>query len=174
MNNFALKIWDDESSLVTYYTVHREGEDLSETDQFFERFDKDQAFQSSLQELTSLLFDVIGNQFGAHPAFFNRFENAANALPPSRARLGVLQLQYPDFPLRLYCYRLNDEIVILFSGGVKRGQSVQEDPHLFAMFNRANYYVNQIEKALRNGIIRIDNHHRLILDFQGNTEIYFT
>jgi hypothetical protein len=173
MNNFALKIWDDETAYVTFYTIHRENDEFSETDKFFLKFRNNLEYKDALQQLTSLLFNVMGEEHGANKNFFTRHENAATALPPVKARISSLELNYAGFPLRLYCYRINDHLVVLFNGDIKTTAAVQEDSRLALLFNQANHYVRQIDNAFREKIIMLET-DRNIVDFQGNTAIYFT
>ncbi|MEZ4942835.1 MAG: hypothetical protein R3D58_18335 [Saprospiraceae bacterium] len=172
MNTFALEIWDDESTYVTFYTVRLEESDESETDKFMRKFRGDAQHGEALKELISLLFDVMGEQQGAHRAFFKRDENRATALPPSKVRIGEIFLHYPDFPLRLFCTRINTNLVILFNGGLKTAPTAQESPDLSMPFTQANEFVRRIDKAFRDGMIELDADERTILDFQGNTEIF--
>ncbi|MBL7798489.1 MAG: hypothetical protein JNJ90_18485 [Saprospiraceae bacterium] len=172
MNTFALEIWDDESTLVTFYTVRMEDNDLSETDKFMLKFKGDAQYGSALQEMVSLLLEVMGEEQGAHPAFFSRRENWAVALPPSKARIGEITLNYPEFPLRLFCYRVNDELVILFNGGPKTAASAQGSEDLNMPFLQANEFARRIGKAFDDKLIVVDQNSRVITDFQGNTEIF--
>lgn len=173
MNSFALKIWDDETTHVTFYTIHREGDEFSETDKFYLKFRDNPDYKEHLQQLTSLLFNVMGEEHGANKNFFTRYENAATALPPLKSRISSLELNYAGFPLRLYCYRINDHLVVLFNGDIKTTAAVQDDPRLVLLFNQANHYVRQIDGAFRDKTIMLDT-DRTIVDFQGNLEIYFT
>lgn len=170
MNSFALEIWDEDSSLVSFYTVRREGEDETETDKFYLKFRGHPEYGKKLEELTTLLFDAIGEEHGAIEAIFSRHENWATALPPGSVRR--LKLNYEGFPLRLYCYRVSENLVILFNGGVKKVRTVQEDPELNLLFIQANDYAKRIEAAFRDGTLRIINKGRSITDFQGNEELY--
>ena len=82
MNTFALEIFDDQGQVCTFYTVRWEDATLSETDKFFQKFRYNEQLKNSLRELASFLEVVIGDKHGALEYFF-RFENAAQALPPS-------------------------------------------------------------------------------------------
>jgi hypothetical protein len=64
-------------------------------------------------------------------------------------------------------------LVVLFNGDIKTTAAVQEDSRLALLFNQANHYVRQIDNAFREKIIMLET-DRNIVDFQGNTEIYFT
>lgn len=86
MNTFVLKIWYDEASICTFYTVrwHTEDDDVaSETDRFFDTYAvpghplEEKAFQ-----LFRLITESIGNRYGATDDFFDRIVNKAQELPP--------------------------------------------------------------------------------------------
>jgi len=172
MNTFALEIWDDASTLVSFYTVRMERSEVSETDKFMRKFNDDERYRNALRELVSLLLKTMGEQQGAHPVFFSRGENRAVALPPSKARIGEITFEYPEFPLRLFCYRISDALVILFNGGPKTAASAQQSEDLNMPFIQANEFVKRIEAAFRNEMIEVSRDERSITDFQGNTEIY--
>lgn len=174
MNTFALEIWDDESEKVTWYTVRWEDVDVSETDKFFTKVYSDEDYREAAQELATLLTEVIGNTYGATDAFLNRFENNFNALPPQgKLKIEEITISYPEFPLRLYCLKLNEQLVILFNGGVKTADSAQDSPDLSMKFKEAQQFADVILKALQDGTIYVDAEtHRIIKNFKNNTEIY--
>ena len=172
MSSFALEIWDDETEKVTFYTVRMEGASLSETDRFFDRIKGIPEMRGPLQELSKLIVEVIGNDHGAHDAFFNRFENRATALPPKgKVKISELELDYPDFPLRLYCLALSEQVVILFNGGIKDARTAQESTDVISTkLYEANEFAKRIFGALNQEMIYVDG--RLIFDYNGSQEIY--
>jgi hypothetical protein len=171
MNNFALEIWDDESRYVTFYTVRRENETDSETDKFYTRFKDDPIYRPALEELTALIFDIIGDREGALDAFFRRQENKAAALPP--AKLKSLSLEYPNFPLRLFCFKVSERIVILFNGGPKTAGTSQSSERLNFYFQNAQNFASRISDALRDGDIQIDKkNNRYLIDFKNSRKIF--
>lgn len=126
MNIFALEKFDDQGSRCTFYTVRLEEAYLSETDNFFQKFRKDEQLKSFLQELAKFLEIVIGDEKGALEAFF-RPERMAQALPPKGEHLvDEIIISFLNFPLRLYCLRISDSLVVLFNGGEKTAESAQE------------------------------------------------
>jgi hypothetical protein len=171
MNNFVLEIWDDELDYVTFYTVRWEDHRENETDKFVEKFYNHETYHEALQALITLLYDQIGNRFGARKEFFSRKENRAEALPPANARFDEIQIRYPDFPLRLFCYRVSDSIVILFNGGPKTAATVQQSEDLLMPFHHANEFSRRIDEAFREKIIEITDDERSIVDTGGDTEI---
>jgi hypothetical protein len=132
VNTFALRIWDDECSKVTFYTVHQDEHTLCETDNFFAKYGQEEIHKEAVAELSKFMTNSLG-KLGALDRFFNRHEQSAFALPP-KGRFSEFTL---GFPLRLYCYRVSENIVILFNGGVKTSQTVQESPDLIMKFRDA-------------------------------------
>ena len=172
MNSFALEIWDDECARVTFYTVRWEDGDASEMERFLSRIDSIETMKQPLQELLQLILEVIGNTYGAQEAFFNRFENRVTALPPKgHVKISEIELDYEGFPLRLYCLAVSEEVVILFNGGIKNAQSVQEsDDVISTKFYEANEFARKILAALNAHDLSVDG--RIIRDYKGGTEIY--
>ena len=104
MNTFALEIFDDQGQVCTFYTVRWEDATLSETDKFFQKFRYDEQLKNSLRELASFLEVVIGDEHGALEYFF-RFENAAQALPPSGTyKVQDISIKYGNFPSDCIAY----------------------------------------------------------------------
>jgi len=128
VNTFALELWFDEARYCTFYTVKWEGSETSETDRFFEKYENDDnPYNSYAYELFRLITHSIGDIYGATDDFFDRTKNKALALPPKPKRwipeikeLGI------HFPLRLYCYRISESIVVLFNGGIKNQRTDQQ------------------------------------------------
>jgi hypothetical protein len=168
VNTFVLEIWDDQPAKVTFHTVRWESAELSETDKFVTRYANNSTYKEDLQKLIQLITNVIGNTYGAKIAYFNRQENKATALPPKGAveevRIGI------DFPFRLFCYRINENIVILFNGGLKTSEKVQNSPDLSMKFREAQSFVKAIEDGFRNDFIEIDHKKRCIISTDNDTD----
>jgi hypothetical protein len=172
VSSFAIEVWDDEAEKVTFYSVRWEDAEYSEIDKFLLRIGSIPELKDALQQLVQLITEVIGNTYGAHEAFFNRFENRVTALPPKgNIKISEIELDYGGFPLRLYCLALSEEAVILFNGGIKNSQAVQESKDVISTkFYEANDFAKRILNAYNAGEIIVDG--RLITDYKGGTEIY--
>lgn len=173
MNTFELRLWDDEGAKCTFYTVLQDGQAETETDKFFSRLDHpSHPYYHEMQVLAELLIEAIGNKYGAIDDFFTRDENRVFALPP-RATRKIVEIEQIGihFPLRLYCIRINESIVILFNGGLKESQSVQESPDLHLKFQEAQVYAARIEESLREKMIVVAADGRTLTDDRGNLEI---
>ncbi|MDP3929878.1 MAG: hypothetical protein Q8R57_12715 [Bacteroidota bacterium] len=169
MNTFALEIFDDQGQVCTFYTVRWEGAELSETDKFFQKFRYDEKLKDSLRELASFL-EVVGDEYGALEDFF-RFESAAHALPPSGTyKVEDVYINYGNFPLRLYCLRMSETLVVLFNGGEKTGKTAQ-DGKTSMSFLEANIFAKRIMDALINNDIYITDNQRAFRYFNGSDEV---
>ncbi|MBK8700275.1 MAG: hypothetical protein IPN29_12390 [Saprospiraceae bacterium] len=176
MNIFALEIWYDEGSICTFYTVKWVTEDddaASETDKFFNTYAvHEHPFEENALQLFRLITESIGNRYGATEDFFDRIVNKAQELPPKPKHwveeikdLGI------NFPLRLFCYRVSEQILILFNGGIKESQGTQKSKGLRMKFHEAQTFVKKIEEALQSGMIEISDDDRHLQNFDGTTEI---
>jgi hypothetical protein len=171
VNTFALEIFDDQGKLCTFYTVRWEDAKLSETDKFFLKFSNENQLKQALQELAKFLEVVIGNEYGALEDFF-RFENNAQAIPSSGTyKVEDIYINYGNFPLRLYCLRISESLVVLFNGGEKTANTAQQGKTSMA-FQEANIFAKRILEVLKNKDIYINDKQRTFLNFNGNEEIY--
>lgn len=170
MNTFALEIFDDQGQVCSFYTVRWENAELSETDKFFEKYENNNTLQRPLQELAKLIFEKIGDEMGALEYFF-RFENAAYALPPSGTyKVEDIDINFGNFPLRLYCLRISETLVVLFNGGEKTADSAQGGKTSMA-FHEANIFAKRIINALTTNYINITANQREFRYYNGSDEI---
>lgn len=176
MNTFAIEIWYDEGSICTFYTVRWVTDDddaASETDRFFDTYAvPEHPLEEKALQLFRLITESIGNRYGATNDFFDRIVNRAQELPPKPKQwveeikdLGI------NFPLRLFCYRLSENIVILFNGGIKESQATQDSKNLSMKFYEAQTFVKKIEEALQSEMIEISDNRRYLQNFDGTTDI---
>ena len=98
-------------------------------------------------------------------------ENRAQALPP-KPKNWVEEIRGlgPHFPLRLYCYRVTRQIVVLFNGGVKNDRTAQES-QLSGKFYQAQNFAKKIEEALHSQMISITDDERHLENFDNKLEI---
>lgn len=168
-------MWYDEGKVCTFYTVTFTigNNKQCETDKFFDKYAvPDNKFEKEAFELFRLITESIGNKYGATDDFFDRSENNAQALPPKPKKwveeIKELGLR---FPLRLYCYRITEQIVILFNGGIKDARTAQESEHLGIKFYEAQTFVKKIEEAIQSEMITITDNDRYLQTFDGSTDI---
>lgn len=169
MNRFALEIFDDQGDVCTFYTVRWEDAELSETDKFFLKYENDSTFGRPLQELVKFISKKIGNEKGAL-AYFFRFENTAQALPPSgKYKVEEAYINYGNFPLRLYCLRISETLVVLFNGGEKTADTAQGGKTSMA-FHEANIFAKRILDALKQEDIYITTDNRGFRHYSDSEE----
>jgi len=170
VNTFALEIFDDQGKVCTFYTVRWEDAKISETDKFFLKYENDSTLQRPLQELAKFISNKIGDEMGALEDFF-RFENAAQALPPSGThKVEDLYINFGNFPLRLYCLRISETLVVLFNGGKKTADTAQGGKTSMS-FQEANIFAKRILDALREKDIYITNDQRAFRYYDDSDEI---
>ncbi len=98
-----------------FYTIRFQREAESETDIFFTNFDIED-FADDIDIIIEVI-DKIG-MIGAKERYFRLEGGMVKAIPLTSSEL------------RLYLYRINDEVVILGNGGRKQTATYQEDPLL--------------------------------------------
>lgn len=156
MNSFVVEIWDDECPMCNLYTVRWDEAKDNETDKFFEKFDAQADYKQSAQQLYSYIIDIIGSEHGTRKEFFNRFENEVVGLPhQGRLEFSEVVFWLPNFPLRLYALKLRDDIVVLFNGGIKDGETNQESS-LLGKWRDACAFAKRINEAISDGLIIIN------------------
>lgn len=172
MNIFTLEIWDDEGDKCTFYTVRCDEQELTETDKFFDKYAiPENDFCEYGYQLFRLLNHAIRDKYGAIDDFFDRVANLAQELPPKpKHKIEEIKTLGINFPLRLFCYRVTEKIVILFNGGIKDAQSIQ-DSQASMMFYEAEGYAQRIVEALNEKMIIISSDERHLLDSNSENEI---
>lgn len=156
MNTFVIEKFSDEASKCVFYSVRWDDQEISETQKFIEKFEGDEYLNEALGQLAKFIQVVIGEEHGALKDFF-RNEEGALAIPPNYKQSSFYELDfYRDFPLRLYCMRLSDKIVILFNGDRKTSQEAREG-QTRKTFNEANNFARQIDKAINDGMFKISD-----------------
>lgn len=151
---------------VTYYTIQMEEEDSSLFLQFINNHEN--KYQEQLSLIRSWL-SKIGKDIGAKERYFRveRFRGGdTRALPPPSKFINI------ECNLRLYCMRINDNIVILYNGALKTANTAQECDNVRPHFLLANKLSKAIDKAIEEGDIEIDfEDGRLLYDDTLNLEI---
>ena len=145
------------------YTVRRTNEhgewnELSETDDFFQRHLQHEDLIEQVRLMALALKRL--RETGARDDLF-RPEREAHALPHNRM-LSLLGWEEDEYCLRLYCLRWSDEIVILINGGCKTAQTAQECPNVRSHFNFANEVARLLDRMNREDDLKV-NQNRLTL-----------
>lgn len=158
--------------MVAYYTVRWDESIESETNVFnvfIRRFATSAEFRRYYDQIAALLMDM-GERKGARWYYFSRHENEALALPPKkRYAVDGIEIDFFKNPLRLYCLRINDHLVILFNGGLKSARTAQQSADLSRKFREAQEFARRIRHAIQEGMILIDDMSRRITNFDRTT-----
>lgn len=170
MKNFVLEIFDDGFPLVVFYTVRWDESIESETNAFIRHFATSTEFKLYYDQLAALLMDM-GERKSARWYYFSRHEREATALPPkNRYEIDGIEIDFFNNPLRLYCLRINDHLVILFNGGLKSARTAQDSADLSRKFREAQQFARRIRHAIQEEMILIDETSRRITNFDGTTD----
>lgn len=126
------------------YTIQFEGETLTEFDKFLgDSRVKRQA--ASLKRLASKL-DEMASEYGFVSDLFKEEEGSR--------RDYVVALS--EGKIRLYCLLIQDTLIIVGNGGVKKTRTYQEDPHLNTSVEDMQRVNDQLMSRIYSGRIRVD------------------
>lgn len=113
----------------------------------------------------------IGEKYGAIDPLFNRHENEVKGLPlKGKVKFDTVELHYPNFPLRLYALKLRENIVVLFSGGVKDAATNSESS-LHLKWQEACHFARKIDRAIIDQDIIVNEKSGELTDSSGAEEI---
>jgi hypothetical protein len=128
--------------LVGYYSLQAEDSEISEAQNFFERMENIEEVSDQLERFVYWM-KKIGNELGAKPELF-RHEGICEALPPDT------KFTHEKIELRLYCYLVSENVVILFNGDKKTpGAITSEDcPHVKYHHTRAKGWTRKLKNEI--------------------------
>ena len=112
---------------------------MPETTRFFNRmmgsplYASNKRFGTALRTLLDWL-DRITKFEGALERSFRPREGRGLALPIDKG------------PFRLYCYRFNDQALLLCGGGIKSAQTIQQSPDCLPHFLLMNHVVQALQR----------------------------
>lgn len=144
MKRYTIELYKSFEKTI-FYTIHEREVTFSETDKFFLRFKDNPKYIKDI-EVIKYWIEKIGREYGAKDRHF-RPERKAHAIP----------IPPPKSDLRLYCFRVNEQIVILGNGGKKSSQKAQDSPDALPHFKLMNDFVSIFKIKLENGNITIKN-----------------
>jgi hypothetical protein len=122
---------------VTFHTLKGEDAALSETDDFLARMERESAYAVQLEQLIGWLILIGDDKEGAIFDLFRPERNCV-ALPPKGKYLELA------IDLRLYCHWVSENVVILYNGGIKTAQKVQDCPNVSRHFYNAQSWTKQL------------------------------
>ena len=105
---------------INFYSIHLEGEELSEFENFFEKFPEGCSYDEEIDVVISWL-DKISER-GALERYFRPEGHYGDGV-------GVIPIDIGN-KIRLYCIRLSNKILIFGNGGVKDAKSWQQSTTL--------------------------------------------
>ncbi|WP_108805513.1 hypothetical protein [Aquimarina sp. Aq107] len=164
---------------VSYYSICLDYDDepIESIDSLFESFIKEQSNnKEKLNHILSWLAE-IGNKYGATTRYFRpeQLQGEALGLPPRQfTKEPVYTEDGAPLPnnLRLYCHMLNENVVILFSGGIKTAKTPQECNNVKHHFKLANKLTNIIDQAIKEkDIIWVDENSDI--DYSDDLILYY-
>lgn len=152
MNRFVkiIRLSEFRFKRVKYYSVSINSnlERDCEFYRFLERTESDESVSEDLNILFEWI-EQIGHSYGAKSKFFRNeaLISDTSALPPPRAVMRASNSVVKG-RLRLYCFRLNESVVILYNGGIKTTKLAQDCPNVMEHFKLANLLTSRIQRAL--------------------------
>jgi len=147
---------------VRYYSVvlDQDDEPIDTAKSLFDIFIEQQTLenQGKLNHILAWL-EEIGIKYGAQENLFRpeQRDGEALGLPPKNFTKPPFYIEDGDtIPnnLRLYCHRLNSNVVILFNGAIKTEKNAQECPNVKEHFIQANNLTNILDIAIKDQDIR--------------------
>ncbi|WP_010521151.1 hypothetical protein [Aquimarina agarivorans] len=163
MNNFAQIVPLFKYKYVAYYSVNLDGE--GET--LYNQFVKNHENSKSKNKLRHILkwISEIGKKYGAQDRFFRNESCIAetHALPPVNAHIAPYFIEKgKKNNLRLYCLKVNEHVVFLFSGAVKTTLKAQDCEQVKPHFELANKLSKAIHIALKEKDIYWNSDYTLL------------
>ena len=110
----------EEYSNVNFYSIHLDGEELSELERFFEKFPTGSEYDEDIDVVISWLDNIA--ERGALERYFRPEGRYGDGV-------GVIPIDIGN-KVRLYCLRLSDKILVFGNGGVKDAPTWEESEQL--------------------------------------------
>ena len=142
----------------TFYSVLRKGSSLAEFSLWQQKVLSDQEHADERRDINQWL--VRCSRTGAHKQWF-RHEGAAHALPPR----GI-----SSHMLRLYCFWVSPEVVILFNGGLKTGRDPQQCPNVSTHFKFAKEAALELDQLFARQDLQLT--HLQLISPDGSVPIH--
>lgn len=110
----------EEYDNINFYSIHLEGEELTELERFFEKFPEGCEYDEEVDVILAWI-DKIAER-GALERYFRPEGRYGDGV-------GVIPIEVGN-KIRLYCLRLSDKILVFGNGGVKDSRTWQESETL--------------------------------------------
>lgn len=138
------------------YSVRLKGEDLTEAEKFFEKF------QSSKQNKIKTIVDKIYYMAEKRGCLDNYFDDKQSSIMDNVSCI-------PQEELRLYCLRFGKVAVILGGGDIKKVATYQESDELFEHVKLMKRISQMIDERIRNKEISVSD-----IGLSGNLNFQIT
>ena len=132
----------EEHEQTNIYTIRFQDKEESEVDEFISLFDNDE-YKDDFDIIYAVI-DKLGEN-GVLERYFRPEGGNLKAIPLTTSNL------------RLYCYRISDEILILGNGGLKTTKTYNEDPVLNKHVTTLRLVGNMLMNSIAQGKTTIDN-----------------
>lgn len=119
IQKYCVELFDENENL-NLYTIRLQNEKLTEFEKFLEKFPEGCEYTEDVDVIISWIEKII--QKGALSRYFKPEGGYGDGV-------GAIPIEVNN-TIRLYCLRLNDNILILGNGGVKDAGTWQESPTL--------------------------------------------
>lgn len=151
----------EEYENINFYSIHLQGEELSELERFFAKFPEGCPYDEEIDVILSWL-DKISER-GALERYFRPEGHYGDGV-------GVIPIDVGN-KIRLYCLRLSDKILVFGNGDVKDTRSWQQSetlaPYVKILINTSRF----IKSRIKNGtIVLVDKKIIGNLNFTRNEE----
>lgn len=146
-----------ESNIVILYSPHYNKKDKNEFDAFVEKY-KDLTNPKLLQDYQEILSKIykILTDCGARENLFRPEGRNIKALP-----IFIADFRRKIGTLRLYCIRISDRILILGAGGIKKAQTLKENPELFKITEQLREIEHKIYIASKKLGVNYDDYYAM-------------
>ena len=149
----------EEHEKVNFYSIHLDGEELSELERFFDKFPEGCEYDEEVDTILAWI-DKIAEK-GALERYFRPEGRYGDGV-------GVIPIDVGN-KIRLYCLRLTDKVLIFGNGGVKDSDSCQNSKVLAPYVQLLTETSRFVKSRLRDGkIILMDKELIGNLDFVIN------
>lgn len=149
----------EEHEKVNFYSIHLDGEELSELERFFDKFPEGCKYDEEVDTILAWI-DKIAEK-GALERYFRPEGRYGDGV-------GVIPIDVGN-KIRLYCLRLTDKVLIFGNGGVKDSDSWQNSKVLAPYVQLLTETSRFVKSRLRDGkIILMDKELIGNLDFVIN------
>jgi len=136
-----------QSENTTLYSICFDGDQTTELDKFLLKFKDNATVNHDFRTILVALNRIMGN--GALERYF-RVEG--------KMKDDVCALSVDSRPLRLYCLRISDQILIAGNGGIKDVRAYQESEELSGYVMNLQQFDRILRQAQAEGLISIEDH----------------